>query len=71
MKLGCREQDAIDLVNDSPYGLGGSVLTQDTKRGFEVAKQISHRQENSSLNHLISLKLSFSETPARQIILRF
>lgn len=34
------EQEAIALANDTPYGLGGSVFTQNTKRGVEVAKQI-------------------------------
>jgi succinate-semialdehyde dehydrogenase/glutarate-semialdehyde dehydrogenase len=34
------EQAAIDLANDSPYGLGGSVFTQDIKRGKRVANQI-------------------------------
>ncbi|GBQ75873.1 aldehyde dehydrogenase [Acetobacter malorum DSM 14337] len=34
------EQEAIELANDTPYGLGGSVFTEDTKRGVEVAKQI-------------------------------
>ena len=34
------EQAAIDLANDSPYGLGGSVFTQDIERGKRVANQI-------------------------------
>ena len=34
------EQGAIDLANDSPYGLGGSVFTQDIERGKRVADQI-------------------------------
>ncbi|MGG6430335.1 NAD-dependent succinate-semialdehyde dehydrogenase [Acetobacter ghanensis] len=33
-------EDAIRIANDSPYGLGGSVFTQDTKRGVEVARRI-------------------------------
>ncbi len=34
------EQAAIDLANDTPYGLGGSVFTQDVERGKRVADQI-------------------------------
>ena len=34
------EAEAIALANDSPYGLGGSVFTQDIERGKNVANQI-------------------------------
>ncbi|NII53687.1 NAD-dependent succinate-semialdehyde dehydrogenase [Luteibacter sp. SG786] len=35
------EEDAVRIANDSPFGLGGSVFTSDTKHGVEVAKRIS------------------------------
>lgn len=35
------EADAIRIANDSPFGLGGSVFTQDIDHGIEVARQIS------------------------------
>ncbi|CAN5401529.1 NAD-dependent succinate-semialdehyde dehydrogenase [soil metagenome] len=35
------EDDAVRIANDSPFGLGGSVFTSDTKHGAEVAKRIS------------------------------
>ena len=34
------EQEAIKLANDSPYGLGGSVITKDIERGKRVARRI-------------------------------
>jgi succinate-semialdehyde dehydrogenase / glutarate-semialdehyde dehydrogenase len=34
------EKEAAKLANDSPYGLGGSVITKDIERGKRVARQI-------------------------------
>ncbi|MFT6731575.1 MAG: succinate-semialdehyde dehydrogenase/glutarate-semialdehyde dehydrogenase [Glaciecola sp.] len=34
------EQAAIDLANDSDFGLGGSIFTQDIERGKRIADQI-------------------------------
>jgi len=35
------EDDAVRIANDSPFGLGGSAFTSNTKHGAEVAKKIS------------------------------
>jgi succinate-semialdehyde dehydrogenase / glutarate-semialdehyde dehydrogenase len=34
------ERSAIQLANDSPFGLGGTVITSDAERGRRVARQI-------------------------------
>jgi len=34
------EQAAIDLANDSPFGLGGSIFTSDIEKGKRLAEQI-------------------------------
>ena len=34
------ENEAIKLANDSPYGLGGSVITKNINRGKRIARQI-------------------------------
>lgn len=34
------EEEAIQMANDSPYGLGGSVWTSDMKRGERVARAL-------------------------------
>ncbi|MEH6465329.1 MAG: NAD-dependent succinate-semialdehyde dehydrogenase [Shewanella psychromarinicola] len=35
------EDDAVQIANDSPFGLGGSVFTANQKHGAEVAKRIT------------------------------
>ena len=39
MKVRDAEQ-AIELANDSPYGLGGSVFTKDVARGEQIARRV-------------------------------
>jgi succinate-semialdehyde dehydrogenase / glutarate-semialdehyde dehydrogenase len=34
------EDEAIKLANDSPYGLGGSIITKNIDRGKRIARQI-------------------------------
>lgn len=34
------EEEAIRLANDSPFGLGGSMWTQDTERGEKLARRL-------------------------------
>jgi succinate-semialdehyde dehydrogenase / glutarate-semialdehyde dehydrogenase len=48
------EDEAVRLANDSRYGLGGSVFTQDVAHGVEVAKRIDTGMV--SINHPTRLK---------------
>lgn len=34
------ESEAVEIANDSPYGLSGAVITQDFVRGLQIARQI-------------------------------
>src|SRR5258708_6917139 len=34
------DEEAVKLANDSPYGLGGSIITRDIERGKRIARQI-------------------------------
>lgn len=34
------EEEAIEIANDTPFGLGGSVFTKDTARGYKLAQQV-------------------------------
>ncbi len=34
------EEHAIQMANDSPYGLGGNVWTRDKQHGIEIAERI-------------------------------
>ncbi|MTD58917.1 aldehyde dehydrogenase [Amycolatopsis pithecellobii] len=46
------EDDAIRLANDSDFGLGGSVWTQDTDHGLQIARQV--RTGSFGINHYMS-----------------
>jgi succinate-semialdehyde dehydrogenase/glutarate-semialdehyde dehydrogenase len=35
------EEDAIRIANDSPFGLGGSIFTRNTRHGAELARKLS------------------------------
>jgi Raf kinase inhibitor-like YbhB/YbcL family protein len=34
------DDEVVQLANDSPYGLGGSIITKDVERGKRIARQI-------------------------------
>jgi succinate-semialdehyde dehydrogenase/glutarate-semialdehyde dehydrogenase len=34
------DDEAVKLANDSPYGLGGTIITNDVERGKRIARQI-------------------------------
>jgi aldehyde dehydrogenase (NAD+) len=52
------DADAIRIANDSIYGLNGAVLTHDSRRAYEVARQI--RAGNVSQNRLrIDMTIAF------------
>jgi aldehyde dehydrogenase (NAD+) len=52
------DADAIRIANDSVYGLNGAVLTHDSRRAYEVARQI--RAGNVSQNRLrIDMTIAF------------
>jgi succinate-semialdehyde dehydrogenase/glutarate-semialdehyde dehydrogenase len=49
------EAEAIAIANDSPFGLGGSVFTQDIARGLDVAEKISTGMVY--INHSTAMKI--------------
>ena len=48
------EAEAVAVANDSPFGLGGSVFTRDTKNGEKVARRID--TEMVYVNHPTMVK---------------
>lgn len=50
-----REEEAIQLANDTEYGLGSFVMTNDNKRALRVARCIdSGTVEINSVNHMMA-----------------
>lgn len=47
-----QEQEAIDMANDTPYGLSASVWSKDTERGERVARKIV--TGNVSVNNVLA-----------------
>lgn len=52
------EEEAIELANDSPYGLGAIVFTKDSNRGEEIATQIE-----TGMVFVNSIRYSLPELP--------
>jgi succinate-semialdehyde dehydrogenase/glutarate-semialdehyde dehydrogenase len=53
------EQEAVDLANDSRYGLGGAVFSQDTERAKQVAAQIDTGMVHVNLGQAFNAALPF------------
>ncbi|GBR02907.1 NAD-dependent succinate-semialdehyde dehydrogenase [Acetobacter oeni] len=53
------EREAIDLANDSPYGLGGTVFTKDADRGYRIAEEIETGMVSVNANMAGSPALPF------------
>ena len=54
------EEEAIRLANDSPYGLSGSVWTDDNEKGIEIAKRLD---TGSVMINDASLAYGITEAP--------
>ena len=52
------EEEAIELANDSPYGLGGMVFSGDADHGEEVAKKIE-----TGMVYVNTIRYSLPELP--------
>lgn len=35
-----KDEDAIEIANSSMFGLGGTIMTKDIKKGLEMARKI-------------------------------
>ena len=53
------EAEALALMNDSAYGLAGSVWTTDVPRGIKVSEQIRIMWEASAVAERSALASSF------------
>lgn len=53
------EDSLIDAVNDTPYGLSGSVWTQDITRALRVAKRVDSGQVGVNIHAAMSVETPF------------
>ncbi len=53
-------EQALQLANSSPYGLGASVWTKDTERGVALAKQFRDGTAQVNCHNMIAYGLPYS-----------
>ena len=52
-------EEALNLANNSPYGLGASVWTKDVQRGVELAKQFRDGTCQVNCHNMVSYGLPY------------
>ncbi|MFQ5706654.1 MAG: aldehyde dehydrogenase family protein [bacterium] len=53
------EEDAVRIANDSPYGLSGSIWTQDIERALRVARAVETGVLSVNTGHSVHLEAPF------------